>query len=321
MQHQLRTVTREPSIQATDDVRCPELGSRAEHVIADPELQQPVVAQPNPQRVDGQLAAAIAANSRFHVIAADDDANKVARVRKTLYEAGLHRSKGDLLKAIQSFSKALELDPAAIERGLEAASIVPGRLQPVVPSRGSAPFPALVDYAHTPDALEAALTSVRRLSDRRMAVVFGCGGERDRGKRPMMGEIAGRLADFAVPTSDNPRREDPASILAEVEEGLVQGLRASAAGAEEPAESDTVRKEHRVEADRRQAIRLAVKHAAEGEAKGESWLVVVAGKGHETTQDLGGEIIDFDDRTELTAALDRITSEAGSDGGRREAHG
>jgi UDP-N-acetylmuramoyl-L-alanyl-D-glutamate--2,6-diaminopimelate ligase len=215
-----------------------------------------------------------------------------------------HYNLENLLSTVAA-AEALELDPSAIERGLSAATTVPGRLERVVPSQGTVPFPALVDYAHTPDALEAALGSVRQLSDRRLAVVFGCGGERDRGKRPMMGEIAGRLSDLAVLTSDNPRGEDPSAILAEVEEGLARSRKAD----------DGDRSEHRVEADRRRAIRLAVEHAVEGEQKGEPWLVVVAGKGHEATQDLGGEVVPFDDREELAAALDRVSRGGGADHG------
>lgn len=193
----------------------------------------------------------------------------------------------NLLAAVAA-AEALELPHEDIARGIEALDCVDGRLEPVA---STSPIPLLVDYAHTPGALESALRSLRALTDRKIAVVFGCGGERDQGKRPLMGEVAGRLADLAVLTSDNPRNEDPAAILAQVEKGLHHH-----------------RAEVLVEADRAEAIRKAVDHAADRERAGESWLVMVAGKGHETTQDLGTEIIAFDDREQLEAAAAKLAS-------------
>jgi UDP-N-acetylmuramoyl-L-alanyl-D-glutamate--2,6-diaminopimelate ligase len=148
---------------------------------------------------------------------------------------------------------------------------VPGRLERV---EAGQPYPILVDYAHTPDALERLLQAVRELTDRKIVLVFGCGGDRDRGKRRPMGEIAGRLADVAIATSDNPRNEDPEAILREVEAGL------AASGA----------KGHLSIADRREAIRKAVVLADR------RTVVVIAGKGHETTQVIGATEIPFDDR-------------------------
>lgn len=190
--------------------------------------------------------------------------------------------------------EALGLLHEDVARGIEAVSSVDGRLEAVA---SSASFPLLVDYAHTPGALESALGAVRDLSDRRLALVFGCGGERDAGKRPLMGEVAGKGADLAVLTSDNPRREDPQAILRDVEKGL------RGAGSQV---------EILVDVDRARAIRRAVEHAAEGEAAGESWVVVVAGKGHETTQDLGDEVIPFDDREELEAAATELLADSAS---------
>jgi UDP-N-acetylmuramoyl-L-alanyl-D-glutamate--2,6-diaminopimelate ligase len=130
-----------------------------------------------------------------------------------------------------------------------------------------------VDYAHTPDALEALLAAARGVSgEGRLLVVFGCGGDRDATKRPAMGEVAARLADVVVVTSDNPRSEDPAAIAAAVRQG--------AAG---PASVTT-------ELDRRAAIATALAEAGPGD------VVVVAGKGHETTQTSGADVMPFDDR-------------------------
>jgi UDP-N-acetylmuramoyl-L-alanyl-D-glutamate--2,6-diaminopimelate ligase len=148
---------------------------------------------------------------------------------------------------------------------------VPGRLERV--EAGQA-YPILVDYAHTPDALERLLQAVRELTDRKIVLVFGCGGDRDRGKRRPMGEIAGRLADVAIATSDNPRSEDPEAILREVEAGL----------------ADSGAKGFLAIVDRREAIRRAIALA------GPRAVVVIAGKGHETTQVIGATAIPFDDR-------------------------
>ncbi|MEM1176976.1 MAG: UDP-N-acetylmuramoyl-L-alanyl-D-glutamate--2,6-diaminopimelate ligase, partial [Acidobacteriota bacterium] len=172
---------------------------------------------------------------------------------------------------------ALGLELAVIERGLADVRVVPGRLE-----RVDGPIEAFVDYAHTPAALEAALTSMRELSTRPLVVVFGCGGERDRGKRPEMGRAAGSLADVAVLTSDNPRREDPARILADAEAGLL--------------ESDAA--DYVLEPDRRRAIELSVERA-----RALGGVIVVAGKGHEASQDLGERTIEFDDRDELRRAM------------------
>ncbi|HKD16635.1 MAG TPA: UDP-N-acetylmuramoyl-L-alanyl-D-glutamate--2,6-diaminopimelate ligase [Thermoanaerobaculia bacterium] len=148
---------------------------------------------------------------------------------------------------------------------------VPGRLERV---EAGQPYPILVDYAHTPDALERLLQAVRELTGRKIVLVFGCGGDRDPGKRRPMGEIAGRLSDVPIATSDNPRSEDPEAILREVEAGL------AASGA------STFFKI----ADRRDAIRKAITLA---DAR---TVVVIAGKGHETTQVIGATEIPFDDR-------------------------
>ncbi len=186
----------------------------------------------------------------------------------------------DNVLAAVSVAEALQLPQAAIIEGLRLQSPLPGRLEPV---QAGQPFPALVDYAHTPEALRAVLGSLRQLGEHRLAVVFGCGGGRDASKRRPMGLIAGQGADLPVATSDNPRNEDPEAILAMVEEGLeLSGNTA-----------------YRSVVDRRQAIFEAVTKAVEEEG----WAVLVAGKGHETVQILADRTEPFDDRLELAAAI------------------
>jgi UDP-N-acetylmuramoyl-L-alanyl-D-glutamate--2,6-diaminopimelate ligase len=169
----------------------------------------------------------------------------------------------------------------AIAEGIARLAGVPGRLEPVDAGQ---PFTVLVDYAHTPDSLENVLRATRELAgDGRLIVVFGCGGDRDRGKRPLMGEAATRLADRTIVTSDNPRSEDPLAIVAEIEPGAVRG-----GGA------------YTIEPDRRAAIAAAVAEASPGD------VVVIAGKGHETGQQFADHTVPFDDREvsreELVAA-------------------
>jgi len=168
---------------------------------------------------------------------------------------------------------ALGFDGAAIAQGIERLARVPGRLEPV--SAGQ-PFAVFVDYAHTEESLAAVLDAVRALTSGRLAVVFGCGGDRDHGKRFGMGRIAAERADRVIVTSDNPRSEDPLAITREVEAGVL-----SVAGAADRAE---------VVPDRAEAIRLAVRSALPGDT------VLIAGKGHETTQDIAGRSAPFDDR-------------------------
>jgi UDP-N-acetylmuramoyl-L-alanyl-D-glutamate--2,6-diaminopimelate ligase len=139
-------------------------------------------------------------------------------------------------------------------------------------------FAVLVDYAHTPDSLENVLGAARELTDRRVVCVFGCGGDRDQGKRPIMGAIARRLADAVVVTSDNPRSEDPEAIIAQVVAGAGDGVEAIV--------------------DRREAIERAIALAGPGD------VVVIAGKGHEQGQELaGGRKVPFDDVTVAREAL------------------
>jgi UDP-N-acetylmuramoyl-L-alanyl-D-glutamate--2,6-diaminopimelate ligase len=184
---------------------------------------------------------------------------------------------------------ALGLSDDVIARGIARLSAVPGRLEKVDNGRGVA---VLVDYAHTPDALEKALHVARQLTTGSLIAVFGCGGDRDRGKRPLMGEIAARLSDVAVLTSDNPRTEEPAAILADVEAGVRQvGIaKLDAAPLAAGTTGSVARRGYYVEADRRAAIRLALAIAGAGDT------VLIAGKGHEDYQILGKTKVHFDDR-------------------------
>lgn len=186
----------------------------------------------------------------------------------------------------------LNLSPAIIKQGLEALAAVPGRLEPVANDRGLYIF---VDYAHTPDALENVLQALVRLRRARIICVFGCGGDRDRTKRPLMGAIAGRLADLTIVTSDNPRTEDPDTIITEILAGDLQAGHTRLRAADLQRNPDQTG--YLVEADRRTAIKLAVRLARPED------IVLIAGKGHETYQIRGTEKFDFDDRAEASAAL------------------
>ncbi|HEX9941928.1 MAG TPA: UDP-N-acetylmuramoyl-L-alanyl-D-glutamate--2,6-diaminopimelate ligase [Thermoanaerobaculia bacterium] len=183
------------------------------------------------------------------------------------------------LLAAAAAAETLDLPHPAITAAFAAQRPVPGRMEPV--DRGQ-PFAVYVDYAHTDAALAAALRSAREVvGGGKVAVVFGCGGDRDPGKRPLMGRVAGELADLAIATSDNPRGEDPLAILAAVEEGL----RASG------------NRGYRLIPDRRAAIREAIAAAEPG------WAVVVAGKGHEREQTIGDKKLPFSDVEEIGKAL------------------
>jgi UDP-N-acetylmuramoyl-L-alanyl-D-glutamate--2,6-diaminopimelate ligase len=176
----------------------------------------------------------------------------------------------------------LDMRMDAVAGALASVAAVPGRFERV---EAGQPFLVAVDYAHTPDALERVLATARRLvaPGARLAVVFGCGGDRDRGKRPLMGGIAARLADRIFVTSDNPRSERPEDIIAEI----VAGIPAAGAGLDR---HDTI-------ADRKAAIRSALTWARAGD------VVVIAGKGHETYQIIGSRTLPFDDREVARAVL------------------
>ena len=170
-----------------------------------------------------------------------------------------------------------------VARGLSRPLVIPGRFELV--DQGQ-PFTVIVDYAHTPDGLRSVLSAAREVAgDRRVLVVFGCGGDRDAEKRPLMGEAAVTLADRVVITSDNPRSEDPLEIIAAVLAGVPPDYRRRAV----------------VEPDRRAAIAEALAAALPGD------VVVVAGKGHEATQTIGSTVIPFDDRAVVRELLETPT--------------
>ena len=177
---------------------------------------------------------------------------------------------------------ALGLPLDGIAQGIAEVRHVPGRFERVDAGQD---FQVIVDYAHTEDGLENVLTAAREVCQGRLIVVFGCGGDRDRTKRPKMGAAAARLADFAIVTSDNPRTEDPDRIIAEVERGV-------------QAEGKRRGEDYLVIRDRAEAIRVGVAMARPGD------LVMLAGKGHEDYQILGMERVHFDDREQARAALE-----------------
>jgi UDP-N-acetylmuramoyl-L-alanyl-D-glutamate--2,6-diaminopimelate ligase len=184
------------------------------------------------------------------------------------------------LVAAAAAAEALALPHAAVVQAFAAQRPIPGRMEPV--DRGQ-PFPVFVDYAHTDAALDAAVRSARAVAaEGKVAVVFGCGGDRDPGKRPLMGRVAGALAALPIATSDNPRSEDPLAILAAVEKGLRESGNTA----------------YRLVPDRREAIRQAIAAAGPG------WTVLVAGKGHEREQTIGDRKIPFSDFEEIDKALE-----------------
>ena len=175
---------------------------------------------------------------------------------------------------------ALGLSPDFVAASLADAPVIPGRFESVEAGQD---FAVIVDYAHTPEGLAAVLGAARRLTEHRLTVVFGAGGDRDRRKRPAMGAAAEALADRVVVTSDNPRSEDPDEIIL----GIVNGMS---------------RAPDLAEADRRLALRHAVATAGPGD------IVVIAGKGHETSQTIGGDVLDFDDRLVAREELARLAA-------------
>ncbi|PIR17654.1 MAG: UDP-N-acetylmuramoyl-L-alanyl-D-glutamate--2,6-diaminopimelate ligase [Deltaproteobacteria bacterium CG11_big_fil_rev_8_21_14_0_20_49_13] len=171
---------------------------------------------------------------------------------------------------------ALGVPLKTIEQGIDGLSCVPGRLEDVENDKGITVF---VDYAHTPDALQNVLLTIKEISNGKIITVFGCGGDRDRAKRPLMGDVAARYSDIAIVTSDNPRSEDPESIIREIVEGVKD------------------RKKLLIEADRKKAIAKALSEASKGD------VVLIAGKGHENYQIAGKEVRHFDDKEEATRLL------------------
>ena len=175
------------------------------------------------------------------------------------------------------------VDPEAICSGLEEVRAVPGRIELL---DTDTPYRVILDYAHSPDSLENILKAVRDTAKGRMIALFGCGGNRDAAKRPIMGEIAGELADFCILTSDNPRNEDPMMILAEIEEGI------------KPTGCEYV-----VIENRREAIKYALKNAQSSDT------IVLAGKGHETYQEICGVKHPFDEKIVVAELLAELADE------------
>lgn len=173
------------------------------------------------------------------------------------------------------------ISPEDVKAGLESVTVVPGRIEPL-PTH--TPYRVILDYAHSPASLESILKTIRQFTRGRLICVFGCGGGRDKEKRPIMGEISGRLADFSVLTSDNPRLEDPMDILRAIEEGIKRTTGP-----------------YVVIENRREAIRYAMHMGQPGD------VIVLAGKGHETYQDIGGQKHPFDEKVvvrEILAEMD-----------------
>ena len=198
----------------------------------------------------------------------------------TLRLAGAFNRANAVLAA--EIAVSLGLSPDAVAAGLADAAPVAGRFEPV---HAGQDFAVIVDYAHTPDGLAALLQAARSLTEYRLTVVFGAGGDRDRGKRPQMGATAERLADRVIITSDNPRSEDPEQIIDDIIEGMS-------------------RAPDLTEPDRRRALRHAVATARRGD------MVVIAGKGHESSQIIGNRRLAFDDRDVISEELNRLTASA-----------
>ncbi|MFQ5862693.1 MAG: UDP-N-acetylmuramoyl-L-alanyl-D-glutamate--2,6-diaminopimelate ligase [Candidatus Brocadiales bacterium] len=174
-----------------------------------------------------------------------------------------------------------------VKGGIESLALVPGRLERVATANGYSVF---VDYAHTPDALEAVLAALRPLVKNRLLLVFGCGGDRDKGKRPLMGYVGERYSEYLLVTSDNPRTEQPMNIIRDIEKGISG-------------------KAYRVEPDRKCAIENAINEAREGD------VVLIAGKGHEGTQVFSDRVIPFDDREIVQEILARDRTVLSTTGG------
>jgi len=185
--------------------------------------------------------------------------------------------------AAASCALIMGIEPENIKAGLESVTRVPGRIEML---QTGTPYKVILDYSHSPDALENILKTVRQFTRNRVIALFGCGGDRDKGKRPMMGEIGGRLADYCILTSDNPRTENPMMILAAIEKGI-----------------KPTGKSYEVIENRREAIRRALEMGEEGD------VIVLAGKGHETYQEIMGVKRPFDEKAIVSELLMEIRQE------------
>lgn len=179
-----------------------------------------------------------------------------------------------------------------IEQGIRSFGHVPGRLEKISNDSGRHIF---VDYAHTPDALENVLATLKEILSGRLICIFGCGGDRDKTKRPQMGKIAARLSDLVIVTSDNPRTEDPAAIIEDIRKGIEPtGLHPYSP---KEIEAGFDEKGFVIIPDREKAIFLGIQTSRPGDT------VLIAGKGHETYQLVGKEVLSFDDRVKAASAL------------------
>jgi UDP-N-acetylmuramoyl-L-alanyl-D-glutamate--2,6-diaminopimelate ligase len=194
--------------------------------------------------------------------------------------------------AAAAAAKALQIRKESIKAGIENLSYVPGRLQRIDSSSG---FTVLIDYAHKPDALKQVLQNLAEFKKKRIITVFGCGGNRDTGKRPLMGETATFYSDLTIVTSDNPRLEDPLAIIAEIEAGIDQTTIQKIAPENLQVKDDA--HTYTVIFERRKAIETAISAAGAGD------IVLIAGKGHEDYQILGTNKIPFDDRVVVEQTL------------------
>ncbi len=185
--------------------------------------------------------------------------------------------------AAASLAMIMGVDRESIREGLYGVRAVPGRIEML--DTGT-PFKVILDYSHSPDALENILRNVRMFTKKRLIVLFGCGGDRDHGKRPIMGEIGGRLADFSILTSDNPRTENPDAILDAIEEGM----RLTAG-------------KYTIIENRREAIRYALQMGREGD------VIILAGKGHETYQEVMGVKKPFDEKVVVAELLEELRNQ------------
>ena len=231
-----------------------------------------LLALPNPRRITYGLESKADVSVRRHSHSRSMLSATFATPQGELEIESPLLGRANLLNMLAATATAvgLEIPAEHIQSGLRRLTAVPGRFEKIDEGQ---PFLVIVDYAHTDDALQNVLEAARELTGNRLMVVFGCGGERDRTKRPVMGEIAGRLSDLAVLTSDNPRSEDPILIMNDVLVGLQRTGRRYIA-----------------EVDREVAVRKALAEAREGD------VVILAGKGHETYQVLKDKTVPFDDR-------------------------
>lgn len=269
--------------------------------------------------IDDAAGRALAGRTRFRTLAVSESAGTGADVHPLACAATLDGIDGEIsvggsrvrvrsrligrhnlmnISVAAGVAHALGIPNRALEQGIASVAAVPGRLQRVENRRG---VMCLVDYAHTDDALRNVLSALRRLAPKRIITVFGCGGDRDRGKRPLMGEAAATMSDVVVVTSDNPRTEDPAAIIAEILPGVLRAGRPEIG----PAALAEAVSGFAVIADRREAIAAAVRAADPGDT------LLIAGKGHEDYQIMGTRKQHFDDREEAAAAFEAANGRCG----------